>query len=414
MNPREVIRVAMKSIFSNKLRSMLTMLGVIIGVAAVIVMVSVSAGTEATIADSINSLGANLLFISNNFSASNMSAMGRGGLGGNFGLTLDDAEAIAEEVSGVVGVSVENSTTQSVKGNDTTLDDIVVLGTTPDFTSVREAPVGEGRFFTETETDKSAKVVVLGAGVAEELFGTTDPVGQKVLIDTVKFSVVGVMAEKGTVGNTDYDSRVYVPISVITKYFSDNPMERIFGNSVRTIYAQVEDKDMIDSVMPQIYILMAKRHDTTLDNPDISISTQQEIIDTQASTTESFRNLLGWVAGVSLLVGGIGIMNIMLVSVTERTREIGIRQSLGATPNDIRLQFLTEALILSLIGGLLGVLAGIGGAWIFGQTGDMRTVIVPSSLFLAFGSAAAIGIFFGFVPANTAARLDPIEALRHE
>ena len=412
MNLSEVIRVALKSIFSNKLRSALTMLGVIIGVAAVIVMVSVSAGTEAEIAEQINSLGANLLFISNNFSS--ITVRGGGGFAQSFGLTMDDAQAIVDEIDGVVGVSVENSTTQDVKGNSTTLSDITVLGTTSAFSSVREAPVGEGRFFSTNEEENAARVVVLGSSIAEELFGSDSPLGQQILIDSIKFTVVGVLGEKGTVGGTDYDSRVYVPIKVITKYFSENPLERILGTSVRTIYAQVESQEMIDSVTLQIYILMAKRHETTLDSPDITVSTQQDIIDTQSSTTESFRNLLGWVAGVSLLVGGIGIMNIMLVSVTERTREIGIRQSLGATPDDIRLQFLTEALILSLFGGLLGILAGVGGAWLFGETGGMNTVIVPSSLALAFFAAAAVGIFFGFIPANTAARLDPIEALRHE
>ena len=412
MSLGEVIRVALKSINSNKMRSILTMLGVIIGVAAVIIMVSVSAGTEADIAESINSLGANLLFISNYMDSSNMGT--RRSSMSSFGLTMDDAEAIAEDVDGVVGVSVENSTTQDIKGNDTSLSDVTVLGTTIDFTSVREVPIAEGRFFSELETDNSARVVVLGSTIAAELWGDENPVGQQLLIDTIKFTVVGVMGSKGTVGGTDYDSRVYVPITLITKYFSDNPMERIMGTSVRTIYVQVEDKDLMDNVTLQIYILMAKRHDTTLDSPDISVSTQQDIINTQASTTESFRNLLGWVAGVSLLVGGNGIMNIMLVSVTERTREIGIRQSLGATPNDIRMQFLTEALILSLFGGVIGVLCGIGGAWLYGETSGMTTVVVPSSLLLAFGSSAVVGIFFGFIPANTASKLDPIEALRHE
>ncbi len=412
MNLGEVIRIAMKSIASNKMRSILTMLGVIIGVAAVIIMVSVSAGTEANIADQINSLGANLVFVSPYFSSASMSAMARPNSIG--GLTLEDAQAIADEVKGIVGVSVENSTTQTVKAEDVVLDEITILGTTKDFPSVREAPVGDGRFFTTDEMEKNAKVVVLGSSIAEELFGETDPVGQKVLIGTVKFTIVGVMDAKGIVGNTDYDSRIYVPITVITKYFSNNPFERMRGNSVRTIYAQVDDDADMDSVILQIYILLANRHETTLSEPDVTVSTQQDIINTQSATTESFRNLLGWVAGVSLLVGGIGIMNIMLVSVTERTREIGIRQSMGATPNDIRMQFLTEALILSLIGGLIGVLAGIGGSWLFGETGGMRTVIVPGSLLLAFTSAAVVGIFFGFIPANQAAKLDPIVALRHE
>jgi putative ABC transport system permease protein len=415
MNLSEVLRIAMKSILSNKLRSILTMLGVIIGVAAVIIMISVSAGTEATIAESINSLGANLLFISQSFSGTTMTAMSRGGPGSfSSMLTLEDAFAIRDEVKGVAGVSVENSTNQTVKANDVVLDSISILGTTQDFPSVREAPVGEGRFFTQKDMDKMGKVAVLGYSISQELFGEADPIGQKIVVNTTQLTVVGVMAEKGTVGNTDYDGRIYVPLTVITKYFSDNPFERMRGNMVRTIYAQVENPDEMDNVILQIYILIANRHETTLDEPGISVSTQQDIIDTQGATTKSFRNLLGWVAGVSLLVGGIGIMNIMLVSVTERTREIGIRQSMGATPNDIRMQFLTEALILSLIGGLIGVLAGIGGAWLFGETGGMRTLVVPESLLLAFASAAAVGIFFGFIPANQAAKLDPIVALRHE
>ena len=183
---------------------------------------------------------------------------------------------------------------------------------------------------------------------------------------------------------------------------------------MRLIYVEVaEDADQNDVIL-QIELLLAKRHDVSLDEPDFSITTQQDIITTQEATTEAFRNLLAWVAAVSLIVGGIGIMNIMMVSVTERTREIGIRQSIGASPNDIRMQFLTEALLLSLVGGLIGVFVGVGGSWLFNFTGGMRTVIVPSSILLAFGSSAAVGIFFGYYPANNAAQLDPIEALRHE
>jgi putative ABC transport system permease protein len=180
------------------------------------------------------------------------------------------------------------------------------------------------------------------------------------------------------------------------------------------IYVTVEDKEYIDDVILQINLLLSKLHDVPLESPDFQISTQQDIIQTQSATTESFRLLLAWVAGVSLIVGGIGIMNIMLVSVTERTREIGIRQAVGATPQDIRMQFLTEALILSLLGGLIGVILGVSGAWIFSRFGDMPTVVNPISIVLAFGSAAAVGILFGYLPANQAAKLDPIVALRHE
>jgi putative ABC transport system permease protein len=180
------------------------------------------------------------------------------------------------------------------------------------------------------------------------------------------------------------------------------------------IYVELTEDAFQEDVILQIELLLAKRHDVSLDEPDFTVTTQQDLIDTQEATTEAFRSLLAWVAAVSLIVGGIGIMNIMMVSVTERTREIGIRQSIGASPSDIRWQFLTEALLLSLVGGLIGVATGIGGAYLFGEISEMRTVIVPASLLLAFGSSAAVGIFFGFYPANKASQLDPIEALRHE
>jgi putative ABC transport system permease protein len=222
------------------------------------------------------------------------------------------------------------------------------------------------------------------------------------------------MAEKGAVAGADWDGRLYTPITVVFAKFIDARFARMMGDEVRTIYVQAKSQEVIPDVILQISLLLARRHGVTLEEPDFVVRTQQDIIDTQASTTEAFRNLLGWVAGVSLVVGGIGIMNIMLVSVTERTREIGIRQSVGATEADIRRQFLTEALMLSLVGGLIGVLGGVGGSWLFARLGDMRTVVVPSSIGLAFTSAAIVGIFFGYYPANKAAQLDPIEALRHE
>jgi putative ABC transport system permease protein len=416
MNLGEVMRIAWKSISSNKLRSVLTMLGIIIGVAAVIVMISVSSGTEATIAEQINGLGANLIFISPNFSFASMGAISsRGGMrmeGST--LTYDDALAIGEKIKGIVGVSVEQQTSETVKYSDTAIDSVTIVGTTPDFPSVREVPLGTGRFLTQTDLDRKAKVAILGTSIASELFGDVNPIGQRITVGTVKLTVVGVMKEKGQVNNTDYDAQIYVPITLVFEKFTPSFFARISGDNVRVIYAQAENKDVLDSVITQIQILMANRHGTTLDSPDVTVTTQQDIIQTQEATSASFRNLLAWVASVSLLVGGIGIMNIMLVSVTERTREIGIRQSMGATPSDIRMQFLTEALILSLIGGVIGILSGILGSWIFGQTGGMRTVILPQSIALAFVSAAAVGIFFGFIPANKAARLDPIVALRHE
>jgi putative ABC transport system permease protein len=408
ISPIEIIRIAWEGILRNKIRSLLTMLGVIIGVAAVIVMIGVSAGTEATIAEQIEGLGANLVFIQGSF--------GRGGPGQNSStpaLVYDDVTTVAN-VPGVAGTSVEMPTTQTVKAAGLTLTDMQLVGTTPDYPSVREVPMDEGRFLNVQDLERKAKVVVLGAGVAEELFGDADPIGQSITTNNVKLTVIGVAAPKGTVGNTDYDSRMYVPITLVFDRFLPSQFARFMGNRVQVIFAQLDDNASMDDVITQIQLKLASSKGITVEELPFTITTQEDIIETRGAATEAFRNLLAWVAGVSLIVGGIGIMNIMLVSVTERTREIGIRQSVGATPNDIRLQFLTEALMLSLVGGLIGVAVGIGGGILFGATSDMRTVIVPGSILLAFVSAAAIGIFFGYYPARKAAYLDPIEALRYE
>ncbi len=412
MRLNKVIQIAGKGLSKNKFRSLLTMLGVIIGVAAVIVMISISAGTEKAIEEQITGLGSNLIFVQANFSRG---GFGPGaGQGSSGGLVYDDAAAIAEQVNGVTAVAVEQGSSDTVKVGNVTLEGVSILGTTPDFPSVRDMSIATGRYFNQTDLDRSQKVAVLGASLAEELFGDSPPVGQTVTVGNTKLTVIGVFEERGMVGNTDFDSNIYLPITVVFQRFTPSQFARIIGDRVRMIYVEVDDQVPLEDIILQTELLLAKRHDVSLDEPDFAITTQQDIIQTQEATTEAFRNLLAWVAAVSLIVGGIGIMNIMMVSVTERTREIGIRQSVGASPNDIRSQFLTEALLLSLIGGLIGVLAGIGGAWLFGELGGMRTVIVPTSILLAFTSAAAVGIFFGYYPANKAAQLDPIEALRHE
>lgn len=395
------LRSAFSSLINNKLRSFLTTLGVIIGVAAVIIMVAVSAGAEAVIAEQINSLGADLIIIS----------AARGTPGAAKTLIYDDAVAIQNEIGGVTGVASEQAPAPQTIKAGSLIFEADVLGTTVDFPSVRDAPVGDGRFFTEDEVDGARKVVVLGSALAKDLYGDVYAIGQNLSVGTTQFTVIGVMAPKGNVGGIDYDGRVYMPITVVFQKFVTS---QLASDKVKTIYAQAESKDTLDNTILQIEALLARRHNVSADQPDFTVQTQQDIISTQEATTEAFRALLAWVAGVSLLVGGIGIMNIMLVSVTERTQEIGTRQAIGATPADIRRQFLIEALALSLIGGLIGVGAGIGGAWLFGQSGDLRTVVVPSSIVVAFGAALVVGVFFGYFPANKAAQLDPIEALRHE
>ena len=411
MRVSEVLGVAWEGLTTNKLRALLTMLGVIIGVAAVIVMIAISAGTEATIAEQINSLGANLIFVSPYFARSGPTAGRQQQMPS---LTFDDAEAIVEHVSTVVGFAVDQQTSQTVKFGSVSLDGVTVIGTTPDFPSVRDVKVADGRFFNEKELEREAKVATLGPSLAKELFGEADPIGEKLTVGTTKLTIIGVMSPKGTVGGVDWDVRLYTPITVIFSKFMPSRFARMMGHGVRMVYVQAESLAVIEDTILQISLLLAKRHGVTLEQPDFVVQTQQDIIQTQEATTAAFRSLLAWVAGVSLIVGGIGIMNIMLVSVTERTREIGIRQSVGATESDIRRQFLSEALMLSLVGGLIGVLCGVGGSWLFGRVGGMRTVVVPTSIVLAFCSAAAVGIFFGYYPANKAAQLDPIEALRHE
>lgn len=397
------LSIAWEGLKLNKVRSFLTTLGIIIGVAAVIVMLAVSAGAEAAIAEQINSLGANLLIITPM----------RGVPGAARTLVFDDALAISEQISNIEGVSAEQAPpTQTVKANNLTLEEIQVLGTTADFPVVRDYSVTTGRYFTIDEDERGARIAVLGAGIATDFFGDMDPTGQTITVGSTKLTVIGVMEPKGIVSDVDYDGRIYIPIQLaFDDYITGSSMN---GDRVRNIYVKVSNAEDMDSVNQKVTYLLAERHEVEPYDADFSISTQQDIISTQEATTEAFRDLLGWVAGVSLVVGGIGIMNIMLVSVTERTREIGLRQALGARPGDVLLQFLIEAIILSLVGGLAGVILGVGGVYAFGELGGMRMEIVPLSIPLSFGAAAIIGIFFGYYPANQAAKLEPIEALRHE
>ena len=403
MKPKKILHIAWEGLTLNKVRSFLTTLGVIIGVASVIVMLAVSSGAEAAIADQINALGANLIIVSPM----------RGTPGAARTMVYDDALAIEQQVVGISGISAEQAPpAQDIKANGVSLEAISVIGTSADFPEVRDYAIADGRYFDAVEDDRKAKVAVLGAGIASDLFGTDSAIGQSITVGNTKLTVIGVMEEKGIVSDLDYDGRVYLPINLVFQKYMTTMS--ISSDRVRTIYVKAESQDQIDSVITQITVLLAERHDVDASAPDFSVQTQQDIIATQEATTAAFRDLLAWVAGISLLVGGIGIMNIMLVSVTERTREIGLRQALGARPSDVLLQFLLEAVILSLVGGLVGVAIGVGGSYLFNALGTMQPRIVPMSIPLAFGAAAIVGIFFGYYPAAQAAKLEPIVALRRE
>lgn len=409
MKPLEILSVAWEGLLTNKLRTLLTMLGVIIGVGAVIMMLAVSAGAQAIVADQIKGLGTNLIFVTPNFTRG-----GPVGGGSDTFLTMDDVSAIEAQVPGVTGVSTERDASETVRAGSVTLSGVSIVGTTADYPTVRSVGIASGRFFTAQEVTRGTKVAVLGPSLAESLFGSSNPIGQTILVGNAQLTVIGVTASKGTVGNVDYDSQLYTSLTVVNQRFLPSRLSRIFGSRVSTIFIKVADGTSMDQTIFQTQVLLAKAHNVSLTELPFNVQTQQDVIQTQTATTAAFRALLAWVAAVSLLVGGIGIMNIMLVSVTERTREIGIRQAIGATPTDVRLQFLTEALLLSLVGGALGALGGVGGAWALGRFGSFQTVIVPWSILLAFVSAAAVGIVFGYFPANSAAKLDPIQALRYE
>ncbi len=413
MTSSNSFRVAWEGVMLNKLRSFLTTLGIIIGVAAVIIMLAVSAGAEAEIEDQISGLGANLIMVTpfRSFGGVRGGPGGGGGPGNITTFTYDEVLFLSQNLRNVSGVSLEQSTSQNVKGGASTMTGVSIVGVTADFLEVRDYEVAQGRFFTAAENDATQRVAILGAGIAEDMFDTTNPIGQQVRIGSSRFTVIGVMAEQGVVGATDNDGRIYIPASVVFKKFGGTGFG---GNRVRMILVKAEGGDALEGVMAQITALLAGRRNVDPAEPNFGVRTQQDIVDARSSTTAAFRSLLAWVAAVSLVVGGIGIMNIMLVSVTERTREIGLRQALGARPRDVQRQFLLEAVMLSLVGGLAGLIVGVGGSFVFGELGGMRTELVPLSLPLAFGASAAVGIFFGYYPATQAARLDPIVALRRE
>jgi putative ABC transport system permease protein len=401
----QTIFVALRALRRNKLRSGLTALGIIIGVASVVAMVAAGNGARARIESQVAALGQNLLMV---FAGSSRSGGVFGGLGSASALTLADAEAIRREVPDVVALSPEVSTSSQAIANGRNWSTNIV-GESPDYLRIRDWKLDSGAMFTDREVRAAAKVAVIGSRAARELFGPLNPIGQTVRVKNIPFVITGVLTSKGAgMGGQNQDDRLVIPYTTA--------MKRITGDRyVRTINVEVASSERMEAAQQQITSLLRQRHRLSADRDnDFNIFNQKEIADTANAITGVITLLLGAIAGISLLVGGIGIMNIMLVSVTERTREIGIRIAVGAQPGAIRLQFLIEAAILSVLGGLIGVLIGVGTARIVQVFADFKAVVSPGSIVLAFGVSFAIGVFFGFYPAHKAAALDPIEALRYE
>jgi putative ABC transport system permease protein len=402
------LRIALRALMVNKMRSTLTMLGIIIGVGAVIAMIAVGSGAKQRIADQIASMGSNLLMV---MSGSSTSGGLRFGAGTVPTLTVDDAKAILTEIPSVkyVAPSIQG-VAQVVYGNQNWSTSIT--GTTPEVIDIREWPVALGRPFTQQDVDGATKVCLLGTTVVENLFGGIDPVGQIVRIKKIPFTVVGVLASKGqTSFGHDQDDTIFVPLTTAQK--------RLFGmqfpGMVRSISVQARTSEVMKEVEDQIIELLRQRHRIQAhQDSDFTVRNLTEIMSAAEQSASVMSLLLGAIASISLIVGGIGIMNIMLVSVTERTREIGIRIAVGAKGRDILLQFLIESLVLSLIGGIVGIGIGVVGTIILSHFTQWPTLFSTEAILLAFLFSGGVGVFFGFYPARKASLLNPIEALRYE
>lgn len=400
----ESFRTALRSLKANKMRSALTMLGVIIGVGAVITMISIAQGAKEQAIERIRALGTNILTV---FPGQQRVRMVGMGMGTRPTLKFEDAQAIAKEIPYVVRVAPEVTRMGQVKYQNQNTN-TRILGTTPDYPIMRNFRIEEGSFFTERDMRTMRKVCVIGKTTASNLFGNSSPINKIIKINGINFRVIGLMASKGAAMFGDPDDQIFVPITTM--------MKRLYQiDWVNNIGIEVADKKLMALASFEVENLLKRRHKIGPNSEnDFVIRSQEEIIEVTESVSKVFTMLLGGIASVSLLVGGIGIMNIMLVSVTERTREIGIRKAVGARRKDILVQFLIEALTLSLLGGVIGILFGIVGSKVTGILAGWRTSISIQSIILAFSFAAAVGIFFGIYPARRASSLDPAEALRYE
>lgn len=401
----ESFQMALTSLFANKMRSLLTMLGIIIGVGAVIALVSVGMGVRSNVTSSIASLGSNMLIIS-------PGSANRGGVRGAAGsiqtLKYDDAVAIKEKIKNVDYVSPTVSASyQVVYGNNNW--NTSVQGVTPELLDIRSLSISNGSFISANDMNKRSRVAVIGTTVAENLFEKENPVGKNIRINNQPYKVIGLLTAKGQSSmGQDQDDMIYVPITTA--------QERMLGITyVQSINVQVSDQNKMDQVQAAIETLLRTRHHIVGDKEDdFHVRNLISLMETVSQSTSMLTMLLGAIAGISLLVGGIGIMNIMMVSVTERTREIGIRKALGATFMNIMTQFLIESMVIGVAGGLIGIAFGCLVSQVIAKVGNFTTVITLTPIIVSFAFSVGIGLFFGIYPARKAAKLDPIEALRYE
>jgi putative ABC transport system permease protein len=404
---KDLFKETLAAITVNKVRSGLTILGIVIGIASVIGLTAIGQGAQNTIASSINSLGSNLLVISPG-AQRGFGVQVSAGRGSAQSLLQSDADAIKSTVQDIAGVAPEVSRRYQVivSGQNTNTS---VIGTTPDYLTVHNVEINEGAFISDSQIQSSSKVAVLGPTTRDDLFGEgAEALGQKVRINKIDFTVIGITLAKGGSGFNNPDDAIYVPVSTAEHYLSGNQSLTSIGVSAAT-------QDVMPTVQENITNLLLNRHnisDPTL--ADFSILNQNDIVAAASSVTGTFTVLLAAIAGISLLVGGIGIMNMMLTSVTERTREIGLRKAIGAKRQDITYQFLAESVLLTFLGGGLGIAIGWLISLIAGHFLSLNTSVTMSSILLAFGVSAGIGILFGYYPARRAAGLNPIEALRYE
>jgi putative ABC transport system permease protein len=403
MNITESLKMALKTLTANKLRSGLTMLGIVIGNASVIAMVGLGEGAQTFVSGQIEGLGPNVLFVLPGTPESQRATFNQPKT-----LVLEDAEAIAAQVSSVQGVAPEfNDAGLVTQGNRST--NATIVGTTPSFPEVRNFDLAEGRFFTELDMQRSSQVAVIGQQMAERLFVNEDPLGQNIRIKNNSFQVIGVLDEKGSNLGLNYDDAVLVPLITMSRRLVGQTSP--YGIELTYIAVSVNNESNIRAAEFQITNLLRLRHQI-VDEDDFIINSQKDLLEITGTITGALTILLAAIAGISLFVGGIGIMNIMLVSVKERTQEIGLRKAIGASQQDILVQFMIEAVILSAVGGIVGTGIGVGGALLIGLFTPFQPGISAAAVVVAVGVSGSIGLFFGVVPARQAARLDPIVALR--